>query len=54
MFCDEKVKLESGFYFSSGVNVNPIRGIESVEASLNYIYKDDFGVGAGAQYDLQS
>ena len=46
------VKYGSGFYLSPGVNLSPIRGIESVEASINYINKGDFGFGVGAQYNL--
>ncbi|WP_440881391.1 hypothetical protein [Tenacibaculum sp. C7A-26P2] len=46
------VKYGSGFYLSPGVNLNPINGIQSIETSINYINKGDFGFGLGVQYDL--
>tara|TARA_R110002111_G_scaffold99321_2_gene153632 strand:+ start:64 stop:693 length:630 start_codon:yes stop_codon:yes gene_type:complete len=50
----ETVIYGSGLFISPGINYNTLNGIESVEASLNYINKMDFGVGVGAQYNLQS
>ena len=46
------VKYGSGFYLSPEINLNPINGIQSVGASINYIHKGDIGFGVGAQYDF--
>lgn len=46
------VKYGSGLFVSPGINLNPAKGIESIETSLNYIYKGDFGIGVGVQYNI--
>ncbi len=46
------VKYGSGFYLFPGINLSPINGVQSIEASINYINKGDFGFGVGAQYNL--
>ncbi|WP_044398801.1 hypothetical protein [Lacinutrix sp. Hel_I_90] len=47
-------KYGSGLFFSPSIQVNPVSGIQSFGASINYIYKGDFGIGAGAFLNTQA